>query len=453
LRQPLEAFPPSFMSCQLQPHSMSHLLWLHKPHWRTSLFRLQLLLLFTLSKTPVNVLSPITLLPLHFQVRTTIPMVAIPISARLASIMLWLELALHAVFWRTLSVLFIFVLCIPETWVIANYSWWAIFRVASGYATPFVTKCCKASVRKKAWAIVRRELRLLSEMKLIFRRGGNSRIWTEVTNILKRFGTPETRKEAGEIYALVARPEIKAEAWYKCVSCAIWAVLVTMLLRFDRLDGPWALPSSHWLCWVVYADGNYAWIRMAHMVWTSTSQFKVVQILQLRALLWLQKWALTLLFRINIVLEGFLVLSVWTVLENGDRLLWVLGECMASLLQQLFFDLITTGIYLLWKRPDTWDSRGRNFYLTVKAWITVHSVFESRHNFPRHTNTDTNWTGQEQYAYPSLDKNGGTIRLLVLHPRILTIAHCKTYWFSESIQSKVLSEASTTLKVMALQST
>jgi serine/threonine protein kinase len=35
----------------------------------------------------------------------------------------------------------------------------------------------------------------------------------------------------------------------------------------------------------------------------------------------------------------------------------------------------------------------------------------------------------------------------------VTIAHCKTYWFSESIQSKVLSEASTTLKVMALQST
>jgi hypothetical protein len=35
----------------------------------------------------------------------------------------------------------------------------------------------------------------------------------------------------------------------------------------------------------------------------------------------------------------------------------------------------------------------------------------------------------------------------------LTIAHCKTYWFSESIQSKVLSEASIILKVMALQST
>jgi hypothetical protein len=35
----------------------------------------------------------------------------------------------------------------------------------------------------------------------------------------------------------------------------------------------------------------------------------------------------------------------------------------------------------------------------------------------------------------------------------VTIAHCKTYWFSESIQSKVLSEASTILKVMALQST
>jgi hypothetical protein len=34
----------------------------------------------------------------------------------------------------------------------------------------------------------------------------------------------------------------------------------------------------------------------------------------------------------------------------------------------------------------------------------------------------------------------------------VTIAHCKTYWFSESIQSKVLSEASTILKVMALQS-
>jgi hypothetical protein len=36
---------------------------------------------------------------------------------------------------------------------------------------------------------------------------------------------------------------------------------------------------------------------------------------------------------------------------------------------------------------------------------------------------------------------------------VMTIAHCKTYWFSESIQSKVLSEASTTLKVMALQNT
>jgi hypothetical protein len=35
----------------------------------------------------------------------------------------------------------------------------------------------------------------------------------------------------------------------------------------------------------------------------------------------------------------------------------------------------------------------------------------------------------------------------------VTIAHYKTYWFSESIQSKVLSEASTILKVMALQST
>jgi hypothetical protein len=35
----------------------------------------------------------------------------------------------------------------------------------------------------------------------------------------------------------------------------------------------------------------------------------------------------------------------------------------------------------------------------------------------------------------------------------VTIAYCKTYWFSESIQSKVLSEASTILKVMALQST
>jgi hypothetical protein len=40
-----------------------------------------------------------------------------------------------------------------------------------------------------------------------------------------------------------------------------------------------------------------------------------------------------------------------------------------------------------------------------------------------------------------------------LIPPMLTIAHCKTYWFSESIQSKVLSEASTILKVMALQST
>jgi hypothetical protein len=36
---------------------------------------------------------------------------------------------------------------------------------------------------------------------------------------------------------------------------------------------------------------------------------------------------------------------------------------------------------------------------------------------------------------------------------LLTIAHCKTYWFSESIQSKVLSKASTILKVIALQST
>jgi hypothetical protein len=37
--------------------------------------------------------------------------------------------------------------------------------------------------------------------------------------------------------------------------------------------------------------------------------------------------------------------------------------------------------------------------------------------------------------------------------RLLTIAYCKTYWFSESIQSKVLNEASTILKVIALQST
>jgi hypothetical protein len=36
---------------------------------------------------------------------------------------------------------------------------------------------------------------------------------------------------------------------------------------------------------------------------------------------------------------------------------------------------------------------------------------------------------------------------------LVTIAHYKTYWFSESIQSKVLSKASTILKVMALQST
>jgi hypothetical protein len=42
---------------------------------------------------------------------------------------------------------------------------------------------------------------------------------------------------------------------------------------------------------------------------------------------------------------------------------------------------------------------------------------------------------------------------MVLKRIYVTIAHCKTYWFSESIQSKVLSEASTTLKVMALQST
>jgi hypothetical protein len=41
----------------------------------------------------------------------------------------------------------------------------------------------------------------------------------------------------------------------------------------------------------------------------------------------------------------------------------------------------------------------------------------------------------------------------VLEYTEVTIAHCKTYWFSESIQSKVLSEASTILKVIALQST
>jgi hypothetical protein len=45
------------------------------------------------------------------------------------------------------------------------------------------------------------------------------------------------------------------------------------------------------------------------------------------------------------------------------------------------------------------------------------------------------------------------LRSNILGGWLVTIAHCKTYWFSESIQSKVLSEASTTLKVIALQNT
>jgi hypothetical protein len=342
----------------------------------------------------------------------------IPISAHLASIALKLEPALHALFWRVLSVLFVFVLSIPETWAVANYSSWAIFRVASGYVYPFLPEC-KANVREKAWGIVRRELRLLGEIRLVFRNGVNARIWTEVSNILKRLGASETRNELVEIYELVARPEIKAEAWYKFISCAIWAVLVTILFRFDRLDGPWALPRSHWLCWVVYIPGNYAWVHIAHMVWIITSQFKIIQIFQLRALLWLQRWALSWLFSINIVLEGVLATLVWAVLENSDRLVWVLGKCIASLLQQLCFDLIFTGFYRVWNGPfDTWDFSGRNFYLAIKALITIRSVFESRRSFPRRTNTDTNWTRQEQYSYNTLNECGGTIRLLVLHPRV-----------------------------------
>jgi hypothetical protein len=174
-------------------------------------------------------------------------MYKIPISAHLAVIALWLEFALHALFWRFLSVLFIFVLGISGTWAIANYSWWAAFVVASRYVYPFLPQC-KANVRAKAWEIARRELLLLGEIRKIFRSGSNVGIWIGVSSVLKRLGTPESCKDAKDIYELVARPEIKAEARYKLVSGAIWAILVTITLRFDRLDGPWALPRTHCRC-------------------------------------------------------------------------------------------------------------------------------------------------------------------------------------------------------------
>ena len=170
------------------------------------------------------------------------------------------------------------------------------------------------------------------------------------------------------------------------------------------------------------------------MGWIAISQFKKIQILQLRALLWFQRWALRFMSGINIVFEEILATSARAVLENYDRLVWVLGKCIASLLGQLFFDLIITGIYRLWNGPlGTWDSSGSNLYLTiylliVRACIAVYSVFLSRHDFPQRTSTETDWTKQEQYAYTALNENGRTIRLLVLHPRFpFAIIRCTLF--------------------------
>jgi hypothetical protein len=112
-------------------------------------------------------------------------MSAIPFSARFTIIALRLESMLEVAFWLALSVLFLFVLGIPDTWAVANYTSWAVFRVLSGAVHPFLSKC-DAGIRYKAWGIVGRELRILRETRAIVRRGANPRILTEIQNALRR---------------------------------------------------------------------------------------------------------------------------------------------------------------------------------------------------------------------------------------------------------------------------
>ncbi|KAF4636845.1 hypothetical protein G7Y89_g1239 [Cudoniella acicularis] len=253
-------------------------------------------------------------------------MSAIPVSARLASIALRLEPKLEAAFWRTLSVLFLFFLGLSDTWAVANYPLWAIFRVFYHAVYPFLAEC-KVNVRGKAWGTVRRELRILSEIPALLRRGASPSIWTEISNVLQRLGGPETRKDAREIYEIVAKPEVKADAQYKLI----------------------------------------------------------------------------------------------------------LGKVIASLVEQLFFEFISAGVFAgifrLWNGPvKNWDFSGRNFYLFVKTWRVIGDLRNSRDLFPRRTNFETNWTQQEQYFYTPLKNHGESVRLLVLHPRIpLSDVRCSLF--------------------------
>ena len=66
LRQPRRAFLPSFQSSQMQPQSMSHPLWLHKPHGRLSpsCFNFSSFSYLHCRDSPANVSSPISF---HFK--------------------------------------------------------------------------------------------------------------------------------------------------------------------------------------------------------------------------------------------------------------------------------------------------------------------------------------------------------------------------------------------------
>jgi hypothetical protein len=342
-------------------------------------------------------------------------MSAIPVLARFASICLRLEPKLEATFWLTLLVLFFFVLGISDTWAVANYSLWASFRVFYIAVYPFLSGC-DAGIRGKAKEIVARELRIFREIPAIVRRGSNPQIWIEVQNTLKQLGGPETKKDAREIYEAVVKPKVPAEARSKLASGTIWAILVTILFR---IGSPFALPRSHWLCLLVYPPRKYIWIHVAHMIWIVSSQAKVMVTVQLRAMLCLQRCALSLWFLINTIAENLLAASVYIVLENADRLLWIFGKIIGHLVEELIYELIFAGMFRLWHGPvENWNFTSRNYYLSVKVCRVFESLWEFRDEFPRRTHFNTNWKWQEQYLYTSLGSNGKCVRLLVLHPRI-----------------------------------
>jgi len=342
-------------------------------------------------------------------------MFAIPISARLASIALRLEPKVRAAFWLTLDVLFFFALGLSDTWAVANYTWWAAIRVFCGALYP-LRSGITPHVLRKAVHITRRERAILGEIRALLRRSANPRIWGDIVNALKRMGGPETRKDAKDIYDEVAKPKIVADVWNQLVAMMIWAVLVTI---FFRHSSPFALPQSHWLYFLVYPPRRHMWIYVVHSIWTSSSQNKTIQLIQLRALLSLQRYAFMLWFLITTTSEELLANLVYAILGNTKRFVWILKNTIASLVEQLLFELIFAIAFRLWNGPiENWNFSGWNLYLFMKAWGVFGSLWRLRREFPPSGLYETNWQWEKKYYYTALNNSCYSIRLLVLHPRV-----------------------------------